>query len=91
MDKPIWVVIGAFEIKGKTRLFKSPFVKPSPNEFRKMVDIAAKEDASGILVFSLTILETEKHHEWNLLIDDISLWQEVRQLPHYINEYHKYK
>ena len=85
LNKPLWIVLGAFELKGKTAKDKSAFRKPTPEEFIKMVDIAKKEEVDGILVFSLTILEDQKYFEWNLMKDDPALWEAVRKLPETLN------
>jgi len=81
LNKPIWVVLGAFDLKGKKPDFRSHYIKPSPSEFESMFDLALKENIDGILVFSLTILEDKKLHEWNLIRDDPALWETVKKLP----------
>jgi hypothetical protein len=81
LNKPIWVVLGAFELRSKVSYQNSAFVKPKPDEFMKMVNIAIKENVNGILVFSLTVLEDSKYFEWNLIRDDPFLWDTVRNVP----------
>lgn len=81
LKKPIWAVLGAFELRRKMPGINSLYLKPTPSEFNSMLELAINENINGILVFSLTILEDSKHKEWNLIRDDPLLWETVKSIP----------
>lgn len=80
INKPIWVVLGAFEQNLKSNA-KPAFRKPTPQEINIMLLTCLTNKVSGILVFSLSIAESSKNYDWNLLRDDPLLWESVRKIP----------
>lgn len=82
MNKPVWAVIGALDMKNRTG--SSSYHKPTPQEFNQMVDIAMQEGAAGILVYTLAFKGDSTFLDWNLPKDDPLLWEAVRKTPPYI-------
>jgi endo-1,4-beta-mannosidase len=82
MNKPVWAVIGALDLRKKVG--PSSYHKPTPEEFNKMVDIALQEGAAGILVYTLAFKNFPLFSDWNLPKDDPVLWETVRKLPQYL-------
>lgn len=87
IKKPLWVVLGAFEMKFKTAFqHKTPlFKKPTPEEFNEMVKIAISEKVEGILVYTLSFRDIPQYKDWRLPEDDTALWEAVRNIPHVVN------
>lgn len=81
LNKPIWLVLGAFRQIQKANGKRNAFVKPSPSEFNKMVDIAIAGKVAGVLVFSLATSEDSKFYRWCMPVDDPPLWNAVRGMP----------
>lgn len=80
IDKPLWVVLGAFEQRSKSNE-KPAFRKPTPQEFDVMLQICLTNKVSGVIIFSLFKAENPKNYGWNLLNDDPLLWETVRKTP----------
>ena len=81
-NKPeIWVVIGAFEIRPKSLRCQSPFRKPTPSEFDKMLDFANTEGVDGIMIWTLRFKKSDKNIGWDLIRDDKELWDVVKKAP----------
>lgn len=77
MDKPVWAVLGAFEVVQKDPPKASPYKKPTPEEFKEMVKMALDEGAEGILVYTFAGKGGPKYLDWKLVKDDPLLWQAV--------------
>jgi len=84
MNKPVWAVIGALDLK--KRVGSSSYHKPTSEEFNQMVDIALQEGAAGILVYTIAFKNNPLFLDWNLPKDDAVLWEIVRQLPQYLKK-----
>lgn len=83
--KPIWVVLGAFDARPKADDVRSNYKKPTPSEFRNMVDMSMAEGVEGILVYTYAFIENDRYSAWKLPSDDLLLWNEVRKLPSMVN------
>lgn len=88
LERPVWVVLGAFELKARDPTVKPPaFYKPTPAEFNEMVGIAVQERVGGILVFTLAKKGEPSHLDLNLPNDDPALWEAVRKMPGTVRRY----
>lgn len=85
LRKPLWVVLGAFEERSKDPLlYKTPFKKPTPEEFNEMVKIALDEKVNGILIWTLSFKDFPRLKDWRLPEDDPLLWETVRSVPNVV-------
>lgn len=80
MNKSVWIVIGAFELKPRPDVASSSFHKPSTKEYQEMIDVALGQDVDGILVYTLAIKGNPKYIDWNLVRDDSQLWNTVKSM-----------
>lgn len=87
MNKPIYVVLGAFKLKSRIPFFfSSPFKKPTPEEFNEMIKIAISERVDGILVWTLSFRKVPKYRNWSLPKDDPKLWESVRSITNVVRD-----
>jgi len=77
MVKPVWAVLGAFEVVQKDPPKASPYKKPTPEEFKEMVKMALDEGVEGIMVYTFAGRGAPKYLDWKLVKDDPLLWQSV--------------
>ena len=86
MKKPVWVTLGAFELKPKDTSARFLFERPTPGEFRDAVDMALGEKVEGILVYTLGFPGGATNAGWNLPRDAPELWNEVKKLPQMVKD-----
>lgn len=90
LKKPLWVVLGAFEEKPRIPLLhKSPFKKPTPDEFNEMVNIALSEKVDGVFAWTLSFRDFPRYKDWRLPEDDPALWEAVRNIPNAVRSHKK--
>lgn len=77
MDKPVWAVLGAFDTVPKDLSKESRYKKPTPEEFKEMIDVAVNEGVEGILVYTFAFRGAPKYFDWKLPKNDPILWQAV--------------
>lgn len=81
LNKPVWVVLGGFDTRPRATGVTSNYKKPTPAEFRSMVEMSLAEGVEGILVYTYAFTESDRYLGWKLPQDDPSLWEEIRRLP----------
>lgn len=81
INKPLWVVLGAFDLKFTAPPYNSSFNKPTPEQFNRMVDLSLAEKVDGILVFTLGVINYPVYFDWDLVKQDPNLWDAVRKVP----------
>lgn len=84
VDKDIWAILGAFELKAKRpELRPAPYHKPSPAEWQEMVSLALVEGVGGIAAFTARL--DDHDYSWTITSDP-QLWDAVRKLPSRISK-----
>ena len=90
LKRPLWVVLGAFEEKPRIPLLRrSPFKKPTPDDFNEMVNIALSEKVDGIFVWTLSFKDFPRYKDWRLPEDNPALWKAVRNTPNVVRSHKK--
>jgi hypothetical protein len=77
----LWLVVGAFETVPTQPGRKQKYIKPTPAQFNRMVDIGRQEGVAGVLVYTLASTGNPSFVDWNLPKNDPLLWETVRSLP----------
>lgn len=81
LNKKVFVVLGAFDLRPRKVSSVSQLRKPTPLEFKQMVIQCMKANVDGILVYTLAFKDDKKFLDWNLINDDFALWNAVKILP----------